>query len=99
MEAAHGFHELGLHHDAWKVLDDLPPEDKAIPSWSCSGSTSCWHWNDGMMALTLAQGLAVNGQYLTSISKIEQDNGVSFFPDLPAETSTSLENDVESRMW
>ena len=31
MEAAHGFHELGLHTDAWTVLDDLPPEDKAHP--------------------------------------------------------------------
>lgn len=31
IEAAHGFHELGLHHDAWTVLDDLPPEDKAHP--------------------------------------------------------------------
>jgi hypothetical protein len=29
MEAAHGFHELGMHDDAWTVLDDLPPEDKA----------------------------------------------------------------------
>jgi predicted Zn-dependent protease len=31
MEAAHGFHELGLHHDAWTVLDDLSPEEKAHP--------------------------------------------------------------------
>jgi predicted Zn-dependent protease len=31
IEAAHGYHELGLHHDAWTVLDDLPPEDKAHP--------------------------------------------------------------------
>jgi predicted Zn-dependent protease len=31
VEAAHGFHELGLHHDAWTVLDDLPAEDKAHP--------------------------------------------------------------------
>ena len=31
IEAAHGFHELGLHHDAWEVLDDLPPENKAHP--------------------------------------------------------------------
>jgi hypothetical protein len=23
MEAAHGFHELGMHTDAWTVLDDL----------------------------------------------------------------------------
>jgi endonuclease G len=38
-------------------------------------------------------------QYLTSISKIEQDTGISFFPDLPAGTRTTLENDVESRMW
>jgi len=31
MEAAHGYHELGMHTDAWTVLDDLPPEDKAHP--------------------------------------------------------------------
>ena len=31
IEAAHGFHELGMHTDAWTVLDDLPPEDKAHP--------------------------------------------------------------------
>jgi len=31
MEAAHGFYELGMHSDAWTVLDDLPPEDKAHP--------------------------------------------------------------------
>jgi predicted Zn-dependent protease len=31
MEAAHGFHELGMHDDAWVVLDDMPPEDKAHP--------------------------------------------------------------------
>jgi predicted Zn-dependent protease len=31
MEPAHGFHELGLHNDAWTALDDLPPEDKAHP--------------------------------------------------------------------
>ena len=23
MEAAHGFHELGMHNDAWTTLDDL----------------------------------------------------------------------------
>jgi DNA/RNA endonuclease G (NUC1) len=38
-------------------------------------------------------------QYLTSVSKIEQDTGISFFPDLPAGTRTTVENDVESRMW
>ena len=31
MVPARGYHELGLHDDAWKVLDDLPPEDKAHP--------------------------------------------------------------------
>ena len=31
IEAAHGFHELGLHHDAWTVLDDLAPDYKAHP--------------------------------------------------------------------
>jgi len=31
MEAAHGYHELGMYTDAWTVLDDLPPEDKAHP--------------------------------------------------------------------
>lgn len=31
IEAAHGYHELELHVDAWKVLDDLPAEDKAHP--------------------------------------------------------------------
>lgn len=31
MEAAHGYHELGMHIDAWRVLDDLPAEDKAHP--------------------------------------------------------------------
>jgi predicted Zn-dependent protease len=31
MEPAHGFHELGLHNDAWTTLDDLHPEDKAHP--------------------------------------------------------------------
>ncbi len=38
-------------------------------------------------------------QYLTSISKIEQDTGMGFFPDLPAGTRTTLENAVESKMW
>jgi endonuclease G len=38
-------------------------------------------------------------QYLTSISKIEQDTGMEFFPDLPAGTRTTLENTVESKMW
>ena len=38
-------------------------------------------------------------QYLTSISKIEQDTGMGFFPDLPAGTKTTLENAVESKMW
>ena len=28
-ETAHGFYELGMHNDAWTVLDELPPEDKA----------------------------------------------------------------------
>jgi predicted Zn-dependent protease len=31
MEAAHGFHELGMHVDAWNVLDDMSPEEKAQP--------------------------------------------------------------------
>ena len=31
MEAAHGYHELGMYTDAWTVLDDLSPEDKAHP--------------------------------------------------------------------
>jgi hypothetical protein len=48
---------------------------------------------------SLGTGLAVNGQYLTSITKIEQDTGISFFPDLPAGTRTTVENDVERRMW
>ena len=38
-------------------------------------------------------------QYLTSISKIEHDTGISFFPDLPLRTRTRVENDVETRMW
>jgi len=38
-------------------------------------------------------------QYLTSIAKIEQDTGIGFFPDLPAELRTKVENDVETRMW
>jgi len=38
-------------------------------------------------------------QYLTSISKIEQATGVSFFPDLPEPTRTPVENDIETRMW
>lgn len=29
MEAANGFHELGMHNDAWTALDDPPPEDKS----------------------------------------------------------------------
>jgi len=28
MEAAHGFHELGMHDDARKVLDDLARHDR-----------------------------------------------------------------------
>jgi predicted Zn-dependent protease len=31
MAPAHGYHELGMHEDAWKTLDNLPPEDKADP--------------------------------------------------------------------
>ena len=31
MEPAHGYYELGMFDDAWKTLDDLPPEDKAHP--------------------------------------------------------------------
>ena len=38
-------------------------------------------------------------QYLTSITKIEQDTGIGFFPDLPEPTRTVVENDVESRLW
>jgi endonuclease G len=38
-------------------------------------------------------------QYLTSVSKIENDTGIEFFPDLPAELRTKVENDVETRMW
>jgi hypothetical protein len=38
-------------------------------------------------------------QYLTTISKIEQDTGIAFFPDLPAETRTELESDAETRLW
>jgi hypothetical protein len=38
-------------------------------------------------------------QYLTSVIKIEQDTGVSFFPELPAELRMRVENDVEKRMW
>jgi hypothetical protein len=36
---------------------------------------------------------------LTSITKIEQDTGIGFFPDLPEPTRTKVENDVEKRMW
>jgi predicted Zn-dependent protease len=32
MEPAHGFHELGMHEEAWIALDDLSPEDKAHPN-------------------------------------------------------------------
>ena len=38
-------------------------------------------------------------QYLTTIAKIEQDTGIGFFPELPAELRTVVENDVETRMW
>jgi hypothetical protein len=38
-------------------------------------------------------------QYLTSITKIERDTGIIFFPDLPLGTRTRVENDVETRMW
>jgi hypothetical protein len=38
-------------------------------------------------------------QYLTSIGKIEQDTGIGFFPELPEPTRTTVENDVETRMW
>ena len=38
-------------------------------------------------------------QYLTTIGKIEQDTGIKFFPDLPAELRTTVEKDVETRMW
>jgi hypothetical protein len=38
-------------------------------------------------------------QYLTSIASIEQDTGIAFFPELPAELRTTLENDVEVKMW
>lgn len=38
-------------------------------------------------------------QYLTTISKIEQDTGIGFFPDLPAVLRTEVENDVETRLW
>ena len=31
MEPAHGYYELGMFDDAWKTLDDLPPEDKKHP--------------------------------------------------------------------
>jgi len=36
---------------------------------------------------------------VTISSKVEQDTGIGFFPDLPAELRTKVENDVESRMW
>ena len=38
-------------------------------------------------------------QYLTSIARIEQDTGIGFFPELPEPTKTTVENDVEKRMW
>jgi len=38
-------------------------------------------------------------QYLTSISKIEQDTGIEFLPNLSAGTRAALEADVETRMW
>ena len=31
IEDAHGNHELGMQHDAWTTLDELPPKDKAHP--------------------------------------------------------------------
>jgi predicted Zn-dependent protease len=31
IEPAYGYHGLGLHHDAWTVLDDLSPEEKTHP--------------------------------------------------------------------
>ena len=38
-------------------------------------------------------------QYLTTFTKIEQDTGIGFFPDLPAELRTEVENDVETKIW
>ena len=38
-------------------------------------------------------------QYLTSITKIEQDTGIGFFPELPAELRTTVENDTPAKMW
>jgi hypothetical protein len=35
---------------------------------------------------------------VTFSSKIEQDTGISFFPYLPAELRTKVENDVETKM-
>ena len=37
-------------------------------------------------------------QYLTSNTKIEQDTGIDFFPELPTESRTAMESDVEPRM-
>ena len=31
IEAAHGYYELGMQHEAWMALDELPPKDKAHP--------------------------------------------------------------------
>lgn len=38
-------------------------------------------------------------QYLTTITKIEQDTGIAFFPDFSAELRTEVENDSETRLW
>jgi peptidoglycan/xylan/chitin deacetylase (PgdA/CDA1 family) len=41
MEAAHGFHELGMHDDAWVVLDDMPPvQVRAVNGRSLMDSSS-----------------------------------------------------------
>jgi endonuclease G len=58
-----------------------------------------------ILAFEIPQDLAMGHQqrdliqYLTSISNIEHDTGITFFPDLPTETRTALENNLPSRLW
>ena len=47
----------------------------------------------------MQRSISPSRSYLTSIAKIERDTGISFFPELPEPTRTTVENDVEERMW
>jgi endonuclease G len=38
-------------------------------------------------------------QYVTTISKVEVDTGISFFPALPSAKRASLENEDSSKLW